>query len=116
MKKRTTISVLAAIAAATLSACSGKNGIEGTWVQPIPGTETEVQGLRLEPEGKASSVNMATLLYESWSRDGETLVLNGKSLGNGITIEFSDTMRIDKLTADSLVLSGSGRTLRYSRQ
>lgn len=116
MKKGMTISVLAAIVPALLSACSGEPCIEGTWVQPIPGAETEIQGLRLEPDGKASSVNMATLLYEGWDLDGETLILHGKSIGNGITIDFRDTMKIEKLTADSLVLSGQGDTRRYSRK
>ncbi len=114
--KHLLVVIAAAAAAAGLSSCTGKAGIEGTWIQPVPGMEGQVQGIRLDEGGKASSVNMATLQYESWSREGNTLVLNGKSIGNALTIEFSDTLTVEKLTADSLVLSGPAMTLRYSRQ
>ncbi|MEG1464643.1 MAG: lipocalin family protein, partial [Mucinivorans sp.] len=50
---------------------------------------------------------MATLQYNTWNFDIETmtLVLGGKSIGNRQTIEFQDTMHINKLNADSLVLA-----------
>ena len=102
--KHLLVVIAAAAAAAGLSSCTGK-GMEG-----------QVQGIRLDEGGKASSVNMATLQYESWSQEGSTLVLTGKSIGNALTIEFSDTLTVEKLTADSLVLSSPARTLRYSRQ
>ena len=90
--KHLLVVIAAAAAAAGLSSCTGKAGIEGTWIQPVPG---------MEGQG---------------SREGSTLVLNGKSIGNALTIEFSDTLTVEKLTADSLVLSSPARTLRYSRQ
>jgi hypothetical protein len=78
-------------AALLLSACTTvSDPVAGTWIEPIPGMPGKVQGFRLEPDGNASSVNMATLTTERWKREGDRLVLEGKSLGNGQTIEYRD--------------------------
>ena len=37
----------------------------GIWVEPVPGM-VGVQGIALEEDGAAHSVNMATLRYETW--------------------------------------------------
>lgn len=90
----------------------------GSWVEPIPGMNGE-QGVKLEENGKAQSINMATLQYESWTLQGNTLVLAGKSLGNGTTIEFKDTLTVVSLTADSLIVApnrGEGMERHYSRK
>ena len=55
--------------------------VEGKWLQPVPGMAGAVQGVWLEDGGKASSINMSTLVYESWSRRGSELVLqDGKAV------------------------------------
>ena len=62
----------------------------------------------------ASSINMATLQYETWeSKDGK-LILTGKSIGNHRTLSFTDTLMIEKLTQDSLILSKGDYVLRYA--
>lgn len=43
---------------------------------------------------------MATLLYDSWKLDSKSIILNGLSIGNGASGEFSDTLSIVKLTPD----------------
>ncbi|MGN1256279.1 MAG: lipocalin family protein, partial [Bacteroidaceae bacterium] len=50
------------------SSCTrfGVPQIEGTWLQPIPGMPEQVQGITLNEDGKAESVNMATLKYKTW--------------------------------------------------
>ena len=63
-----------------------------------------------------SSVNMATLVYKNWKQEGDQLILAGNSIGNGQTIEFIDTMKIKKITADSLVLDNRGMEIRYAKQ
>ena len=76
-----------------------------------------MQGIKLEENGEASSINMHTLVYKEWEQQGDNLYLTVKSIGNGIEIEGVDTLKIDKLTADSLVLSSNyGYTLEYVRQ
>lgn len=100
-----------------LSACSNpKNQLIGSWTQPIPGQETSVQGFELKEDGKASSINMSTLKYESWATNGKQLLLTGKSIGNGLTFEFTDTLLIQKVTADSLILQRGQGQWSYARQ
>lgn len=114
MKKKM---LAAALLAGILAACGGSaTSVVGAWVEPVPGMEGQVQGIKMEEGGGASSVNMATLVYESWKQEGDKLILTGKSIGNGQTIEFTDTMAIKKLTADSLVLDNRGMEIRYAKQ
>ena len=71
--------------------------IQGKWVEPNPINADEVQGFELKQDGE--------------------LLLKSQSIGNGQTIEGTDTLRIDKLNADSLVLSRDGNVLwRLARQ
>ncbi|WP_455637697.1 lipocalin family protein [Parabacteroides sp.] len=97
-----------------LTACNNAQ-IEGSWVEPVPGMPEMVQGFILENGGKASSINMATLQYEGWEKNGEKLILSGKSIGNHQTLSFTDTLIIKKLTQDSLILNKEGLVLRYFR-
>ena len=91
--------------------------VVGSWIMPIEGQPGEMQGIKLEENGEASSINMHTLIYKEWEQQGDYLYLTVKSIGNGIEIEGVDTLKIDKLTADSLVLiSNYGYTLEYVKQ
>ena len=65
--------------------------IPGSWCEPIPGRAQDVQGIKFQKDGKASSINMATLQYKSWKINGKTLILEGESTGNRQTLHFSDT-------------------------
>lgn len=96
--------------------CCGDKQLAGTWVQPVPGMPGQVQGVTLEEGGKASSVNMATLVYETWNKKGDTLTLTGKSIGNGQTIDFTSEMTIENVNGDELVLSSGEETVRFTRQ
>ena len=103
-------------AAALLGAC-GAPSLEGSWVQPVAGMEEQVQGMHLQAGGAASSVNMATLLYENWSVDGNTLTLNGESVGNGQTIEFTQRYTFTMPDKDTLILTDeNGSSQSFSRQ
>lgn len=103
----------AVVTALSLAACGG-TAIEGTWLEPIPGMSGE-QGFTLEKGGRAESVNMATLKYETWNLKGSRLILTGKSIGNGQTLQFSDTLRIEKLDAQSLTVTRRGVMATYHR-
>ena len=84
---------------------------------PINGQPGEVQGIKLEENGEASSINMHTLVYKEWEQQGRQRQMCIRDSGNGIEIEGVDTLKIDKLTPDSLVLSSNyGYTLEYVRQ
>lgn len=119
MKLFYTILVACALSATscTNQAKFNESDFIGSWVQPIPGITGE-QGFLLEEGGKAESVNMATLQYDSWNLQGNQLILSGKSLGNGTTIAFQDTLTVLRLTNDSLVVSqnrGKHAELHYTR-
>lgn len=96
--------------------------IAGIWIEPIPGMEDKVQGIELIRGGKAKSVNMNTLLYKSWTLDGPdadgyyTITLNGRSIGNDTSFDFSEEYRVDKYSRDSLILSAGDVKLKYKRQ
>lgn len=78
--------------------------LEGSWVEPVPGMDEQTQGFTLNEDGTAVSINMATLQYQEWSASGDTLVLTGKSTGNGQTIDMADTLLIVNVNADTLVV------------
>lgn len=110
-----TVGVLASAAFLT-ACCMGEPGLEGKWLEPVPGMEDQMQGISLEKDGKASSINSATLQYQSWKRQGDILILSGQSLGNGQTIDFSDSYQIEKLSADELILKSDDMTINYHKQ
>lgn len=103
-------------AAVLLFGGCGGAAIEGRWTEPIPGMEGR-QGFVLQADGSAASVGMQTLRYDRWERRGDRLILQGRSLGNGQTIRFSDTLTIRTLTADRLVLRrDDGAELSFDRE
>lgn len=105
------------MAVAVFTACNRDgNSLEGKWVEPVPGMENQMQGINLEKGGKASSINMATLQYESWEKKDNMLILSGKSIGNHETSSFSDTLTIEKHTKDELVLKKGNLTINYQKQ
>ena len=57
------------LAITTLVACNDVT-IEGSWVESVPGISNLKQGFTLEANGSASSINMATLKYEKWKKEG----------------------------------------------
>lgn len=82
--------------------------IQGSWLEPNPINAQEVQGFKLNQDGTASSINMATLVMKSWNLNNKQLILQGQSIGNKQTFDVADTLNVVKLNADSLVLSQNG--------
>ena len=80
----------------------------------------QMEGFELKDDGLASSINMATLVYEKWETikvdNTDALVLQGKSIGNGQTLSFADTLKIDKITKNSLTLTRDSYTRTYSKK
>ncbi|MGL5981477.1 MAG: lipocalin family protein [Phocaeicola sp.] len=110
---------LIAIATILFASCSNtttRGNLVGNWIEVMPMSLDVVEGMTLSKNGVASSIGMETLKYESWSENGEELILCGKSIGNGVTSEFCDTLTICSITADSLVLEKFGRyKINYHR-
>lgn len=99
----------------SLTSCTNMS-LEGSWVEPVPGMPDMQQGFILEASGIASSINMATLQYETWKQKDNQLILSGKSIGNHQTLTFSDTLAIERLTQDSLILKKGDQTWKYSKK
>ena len=115
-----TLLLAATVLIIAMTACNEKKSkvtIIGSWIMPIGGQPGKMQGIRLDEDGEASSINMATLVYKYWEQQGDELYLTVKSIGNGVEIEGIDTLKIEKLTTDSLVLNSNyGYTLRYAKE
>lgn len=107
--------ITATVTLLLLISCA-KPSLEGDWVQPIPGMENQLQGIKLDKGGKASSINMHTLIYTAWEKKGSKLILQGESIGNGQTIAFIDEYEIIKLNEQELMLKNDGRELIYQRR
>ena len=70
-------------------------------------------GIDLGVEGEAASIGMATLVYTVWELQGEAdrILLKGQSIGNGQTIDFTETGILSK-DADGrryLTIEGTGQ-------
>ena len=115
-----TLLLAATVLITAMTACNEKKSkvtIIGSWIMPIDGQPGKMQGIRLDEDGEASSINMATWVYKYWEQQGDELYLTVKSIGNGVEIEGIDTLKIEKLTTDSLVLNSNyGYTLRYAKE
>lgn len=79
----------------------------GEWVKPIEGQDGE-EGFSLAADGTASSINRATLVYSSWEQKGDTVIIKGESLGNGINVPATDTLYVQ---GDSLVQMYGGNVV-----
>ena len=81
-----------AVMAVVFAACGGSKApatVVGSWVMPINGQPGEVQGIKLEENGEASSINMHTLVYKEWEQQGDQLYLKEKSIGNVSAVRSS---------------------------
>ena len=93
-----------------------QNPLIGSWVEPNPINEKELQGMTLNEDGTAESINMATLLYKKWWQQNDELVLVSESIGNKLTIVDTSNYPILKLNALELELKNGMDTIKYRRQ
>lgn len=90
--------------------------IVGEWIQPVPGMEGQFQGINIKEGGDASSINMHTLVYQSWRHNGDKLTLKGESIGNGQTIQFDEVYEVEKLSGRTLILKNGEEEIRFRRK
>lgn len=103
--------LISSLSALLLLSCNSidTKSLTGNWIEVTPANMKFIQGMTLNTDGTAQSIGMATLLYEKWNVEGDKMILSGKSLGNGQTIEFSDTLNIVKITADSMIFENNNK-------
>ncbi len=95
---------------------SPEGSLVGRWTEPVPGMPDMRQGFELADDGTATAIGTATLQYEQWSANDDSLFLTGKSIGNGQTISFTDTLIINSFQFDSLVVQRGQLVQTYTRQ
>ena len=88
----------------------------GSWTIPDPIAPKARMGVKIMIEGKAASINMASLTYTSWALQGEAnkIVLHGQSLGNRQTIDVTDRASIWKKDG-RMFLSIEGTDIVYEK-
>ena len=89
----------------------------GKWTMPDPIDPEGVMGIEILIEGQAQSINMATLRYTSWELQGEAgkILLKGQSVGNGQTIDFTETGIIAKDADGVYTLTIEGNKAVYTK-
>ncbi len=95
---------------------SNEELLMGSWGEPNPINEKEVQGIEIIKGGNAKSINMATLVYSKWWTKNNQLFLVGKSIGNGTSGIDTTAYEIIKLDKDSLIMKDKFATIRYKKQ
>lgn len=85
----------------------------GSWIEE---NNNYRQGFNLKADGMATSIGTATLKYENWKSGDGQIILTGKSIGNGQTINFSETMLVIELTPDTMTLQRDDYRIKYHKE
>jgi len=96
-----------------------ENGVDvltGSWVQPNPINEKEVQGFELKKDGSAESINMATLVFKKWWVENGKLTLVAESIGNGSSSIDTTIYEIIKNTDKELELKQGDYIEKYTKK
>ena len=101
---------------ALLFASCGSKPLEGTWVEPAEedGLVGEI-GFTLLEGGQVVPINMGYSEFNAWEKVGDKIIFKGQYTGTN-PHEFSDTLRIVKVTDEELVLEQAGYTVTYKRK
>ncbi len=90
------------------------NPLVGTWVQPST-SYTQEQGFVLSKDGTASDVNIDFVTFKSWEKKGDFLIIKGENTGS-VKGPFIDTLIIENVTDQELILSQSGYSVKYKKK
>ena len=99
------------------TSCGNKVTLIGTWIEPA--AENSVfgeTGFTLEKGGTVTPINTGYVEYTNWEKVGDQLILSGNYNGTN-PHAFADTMWIDQLTEEQLVLKDLGNySVTYQRK
>ena len=76
----------------------------GRWFITSDISTADYHGVELLQDGRARSINLLTLYFDSWFQRGDTLILSGRSVVEDTEMNFSDTMKILSLTESKMIL------------
>ena len=116
MKKTLFITALSLMLGFGFTACNNVP-ITGTWVDPADENSVFGEtGFTLQEDGTVIPINTGYVEYTNWEKDGDLLIFKGNYTGTN-PHAFVDTMWIEALAEDSLVLKDSGNySVTYQRK
>lgn len=106
------VAALLGILAYALFSGRKQRDILGTWVTDTCKVES---GFQCGTMGIAATINNATYQYNNWELSHGNLILSGKQFKDRRVYEFSDTLKIKRLTSKSLVVEQNGKTTNYKK-
>lgn len=117
MKKGFLIVAMSLILGFGFTACNNDTSLIGTWVDPAEENSVFGEtGFTLQKDGTVIPINMGYREYHSWEKNGDQLILKGDYTGTNPR-SFADTMWIDELTKEHLVLKDFGNySVTYQRK
>ena len=115
MNKRLIVIALCGLMGLFFASCGGPE-LEGTWVEPAQedGITGEI-GFTLLKDGSVVPINMGYSEFKAWEKSGNMIIFKGQYTGTN-PHDFTDTLRIAKLTDEELVLEQAGYTVTYQRK
>lgn len=89
-----------------LQACGDKydRRLTGQWLDVRPTGSGQSEGFCLQSEGKAYAIGKAGVEYTDWKCHRKKLILRGHRTDTEHHLQFSDTLRILRITPDTLFL------------
>lgn len=96
----------------TPEATEQNHSLLGDWVEPNPIDQNQNQGVRLSADGKAQSINMATLQYKKWWQNKDSLFLVQESIGNKVSSTDTVVWLITALKDKEIVLKNNQTILK----
>ena len=116
MKKFFLIAALSLVLGFGFTSCKNAT-LTGTWIEPaIENTVLNESGFTLNEDGTVTPINTGYVEYSNWEKVGDQLILTGNYTGTN-PHPFADTMWIDELTEDRLVLKDLGNySVTYQRK
>jgi hypothetical protein len=95
--------------------CTKESGsITGSWVTDMPDQPQHKQGFTLKDDGKAVAINLGTVNYEKWEKQGDLLIISGKS-DTEDEKDIIDTLKIISVADSALVIEKNGQKFSYSK-
>lgn len=99
----------------TVKAVINETVLMGNWVMPNPLDGSSTVGIRIKDGGIAESIEQPSIIYKTWKIVNGQLELTMVREGGG-DMEESETFAIQKLDADSLIISNEADHLEFGRE
>lgn len=93
-----------------------RENIAGRWIDNRTASHGAINGFVLSRDGVAHSIDAASPQYTAWRRNGRTLTLWGNAHRDGRDMQFIESLHIQKLTDDKLILSRADEIFEYNRE